>query len=70
MMKFKKLRFIKRLLPLKVSDDYMEIKRELEDRYSNIPDSVYNLMDIAYIKSIAKCLYIEEIKETAKEIKI
>ena len=47
----------------------MEIKSELEDRYSSIPDSVYNLMDIAYIKSICKGLYIEDIKETAKELR-
>ena len=45
------------------------IKSELEDRYSSIPDSVYNLMDIAYIKSICKGLYIEDIKETAKELR-
>ena len=47
----------------------MDIKSELEDRYSSIPDSVYNLMDIAYIKSICKGLYIEDIKETAKELR-
>lgn len=46
----------------------MDIKEELEDRYSNIPKPVYNLMDIAYIKSRAKMLSIEEIKETPKEI--
>ena len=47
----------------------MDIKSELEDRYSEIPDPVYNLMDIAYIKSLAKILLIEEIKENQKEIR-
>ena len=47
----------------------MDVKEELEDRYSDIPEPVYNLMDIAYIKSRAKLLSIEEIKETPKEVK-
>ena len=42
----------------------MNLKIDILD----IPDSVYNLMDIAYIKSKAKELNIEEIKETPKEI--
>ena len=46
-----------------------DIKEELEDRYSTIPEAVYNLMDIAYIKSLAKVLLIEEIKENQKEIR-
>ena len=50
-------------------NDYNDIKEELEDRYSTIPEAVYNLMDIAYIKSLAKVLLIEEIKENQKEIR-
>ena len=46
-----------------------EIKEELEDRYSSIPEAVYNLMDIAYIKSLAKELLIEEIKEFKSEVR-
>ena len=47
---------------------FRSIKDELEDRYSKIPHPVRNLMDIAYIKSQAKSIFIEEIKETPKEI--
>ena len=35
-------------------DDYMEVKDELEDRFSDIPQSVYNLMDIAYLRSLGR----------------
>lgn len=64
-----KIEIYKKIAAIENLDDYMDIKSELEDRYSEIPDPVYNLMDIAYIKSRAKMLSIEEIKETPKEIK-
>ena len=64
-----KIEVYKKIAAIENIDDFVDIKNELEDRYSNIPDSVYNLMDIAYIKSICKNLYIEDIKETTKEIR-
>ena len=64
-----KIEVYKKIAAIESLDDYMDIKAELEDRYSEIPEPVYNLMDIAYIKSRAKMLSIEEIKETPKEIK-
>ena len=64
-----KIEVYKKIAAIENINDFMEIKSELEDRYSSIPDSVYNLMDIAYIKSLCKGLYIEDIKETAKELR-
>ena len=64
-----KIEVYKKIAAIENINDFMEIKSELEDRYSSIPDSVYNLMSIAYIKSICKGLYIEDIKETAKELR-
>lgn len=64
-----KIEVYKKIAAIENINDFMEIKSELEDRYSSIPDSVYNLMDIAYIKSICKGLYIEDIKENAKELR-
>lgn len=63
-----KIEVYKKIAAIENIDDYNDIKEELEDRYSKIPDAVYNLMDIAYIKSQAKLIFIEEIKETAKEM--
>lgn len=64
-----KIEVYKKIAAINSIEDYEYIKEELEDRYSNIPESVYNLMDIAYIKSLAKTLSIEEIKETQKEVR-
>jgi transcription-repair coupling factor (superfamily II helicase) len=63
-----KIEVYKKIAAIEGLDDYNDIKEELEDRYSKIPEPVYNLMDIAYIKSQAKSIFIEEIKETSKEI--
>lgn len=63
-----KIEIYKKIAVIEGLEDYNDIKEELEDRYSKIPESVYNLMDIAYIKSQAKSIFIEEIKETPKEM--
>ena len=64
-----KIEVYKKIAAIDGLDDYMDIKSELEDRYSEIPEPVYNLMDIAYIKGRAKQLSIEEVKEMPKEIR-
>ncbi|MBN1072867.1 transcription-repair coupling factor [Clostridium botulinum] len=64
-----KIEIYKKIAAIEDIEDYNDIKEELEDRYSKIPEPVHNLMDIAYIKSIAKKLFIEEIKEMPKEIR-
>lgn len=63
-----KIEVYKKIAAIDGIDDYNDIKEELEDRYSKIPEPIYNLMDIAYIKSRAKSVFIEEIKETQNEI--
>ncbi|WP_293982572.1 transcription-repair coupling factor [uncultured Clostridium sp.] len=63
-----KIEVYKKIAAIDSIDEYEDIKDELEDRYSKIPHPVRNLMDIAYIKSQAKSIFIEEIKETPKEI--
>lgn len=64
-----KIEVYKKIAAIENMNDYNDIKEELEDRYSVIPEVVYNLMDIAYIKSLAKVLLIEEIKENQTEIR-
>ncbi len=63
-----KIEIYKKIAAIENEEDYNYVKEELEDRYSTIPKPVYNLMDIAYIKSKAKLLDIEEIKERKNEI--
>ncbi|NLK95091.1 MAG: transcription-repair coupling factor [Clostridiales bacterium] len=63
-----KIEIYKKIAAIESNQEYMDIKEELEDRYSEIPEPIYNLMDIAYIKNCAKNLFIEEIKEDSKYI--
>ena len=64
-----KIEVYKKIAAIENMNDYNDIKEELEDRYSVVPEAVYNLMDIAYIKSLAKVILIEEIKENQKEVR-
>jgi transcription-repair coupling factor (superfamily II helicase) len=63
-----KISIYKKIAAIENQEDYDDIKEELEDRYSAIPQPVYNLMDIAYIKSKAKSLGVEEVKEKNEDI--
>lgn len=63
-----KISVYKKIAAIENKEDYEDIKEELQDRFSTIPQSVYNLMDIAYIKSKAKELGVEEVKERENKI--
>lgn len=63
-----KIEIYKKIAAIGSFDDLMDIKEELEDRFSTIPDPVYNLMNIAYIRSMAKNFGIEEIREKGQEV--
>ncbi|MPQ42173.1 transcription-repair coupling factor [Clostridium tarantellae] len=63
-----KIEIYKKIAAIENEEDYLYVKEELEDRYLSIPQTVFNLMDIAYIKSKARLLNIEEIKERNEEI--
>ncbi len=45
-----KIEVYKKIAAIENEEDYEYVREELEDRFSNIPNTVYNLMDIAYIK--------------------
>ena len=63
-----KIEVYKKIAAIDSWEDFMDVQEELEDRFSDIPMSVNNLMNIAYIRSIAKRIGIEEIKQKGKEI--
>jgi len=63
-----KIEVYKKIASISSYEDMMDIIEELVDRFSDIPYSVTNLMDIAYIRSLGKKLEIEEIKETGDEL--
>lgn len=63
-----KIEVYKKIASIQNQEDYVYVEEELGDRFSTIPKEIYNLMDIAYIKSRGKVLNIEEIKEINNEI--
>ncbi len=63
-----KIQVYKKIASIDSNDYMMELQEEIEDRYSDIPSTVYNLMNIAYLKSLAKELGIIEIKELMNEV--
>ncbi|NLZ48351.1 MAG: transcription-repair coupling factor [Clostridiales bacterium] len=63
-----KIEVYKKIAAISGFDDFMDVKDELEDRFSEIPQPVYNLMDIAYLRSLGKKLGIVEIKEKGNEV--
>ena len=63
-----KIEVYKKIAAIENIEEYIDIKEELEDRYSQIPQPVSNLMDIAYIKASAKHIGVEEIKEKGNEV--
>ena len=63
-----KIEVYKKIASIEKYEDYEYIKEELNDRFSDIPEEVINLMDIAYIKSLARQIDIEEIKQEDRYI--
>lgn len=63
-----KIEVYKKIASINSEEDMLEVQDELIDRFSDIPDSVINLINIAYIRSIGKTLGIEEIKERKEEL--
>lgn len=65
-----KIEIYKKIASIESKDEFLDIQEELEDRYSDIPPSISNLMCIAYIKSLAKQLGIIDIKDRKDFINI
>lgn len=64
-----KLEMYKKIAAIKDKQDAYNIEEEIEDRFGNIPNSVYNLIYISYLKSIAQRLKISSITESKNSIK-
>ena len=65
-----KIEVYKKIAAIGSNQDKMEIIDELIDRFSDIPITTQNLIDISYLKSIANSLGIEEVKQKDGEIKL
>lgn len=65
-----KIQIYKKIAAIENRDDFMEVKEELEDRFSKIPEEVYNLMEIAELKSLASGLGILEVKDLGERVNL
>ena len=65
-----KIEIYKKIAAIDSKEEMDEVIDELKDRFKNIPESVDNLINIAYIKFLANKLSIEEVKEVKDEIVI
>ncbi|NEZ47679.1 transcription-repair coupling factor [Clostridium niameyense] len=63
-----KIEIYKKIAAIDSKEELMDVEEEIEDRFSDIPNSVYNLINVAYIKSLGKKLGIESIKERGQEV--
>lgn len=65
----RKLGAYKKIASIENEKDYYDVQEELEDRYGDLPKSVINLLDIAYIKAIANKADIVNIEQRGDNIK-
>ncbi len=65
-----KIQVYKKIASIESYEYMQDVIEEIEDRYSDIPLSVYNLMNIAYLKAIAKEIGVLEIKDTGVQVLI
>ncbi|MDP4144514.1 MAG: transcription-repair coupling factor [Bacillota bacterium] len=65
-----KIEIYKKIASIDSLEEMMDVQEELEDRFSDIPPSVDNLMNIAYLRSIGRKLGISEIKEKRDIVEI
>ena len=60
---FQKMDIYKRIACITNKDEMEDMQAELYDRFGNVVQPVQNLLDIAYLKCLAKEVYVTDIKE-------
>lgn len=58
-----KLETYKRISSIETKADYHNSQEEIEDRYGTLPQEVYNLLDVSYLKALAGRFGITDIRE-------
>jgi len=63
-----KVEIYKKIAAIRDKEDAFSIEEEIEDRFGTLPASVYNLIDISYVKALARMIDILEISEKTNDI--
>ncbi len=66
---FQKLEMYKRVADIENEEEFMDMQEELLDRFGEMPSSVNNLLNIAFIKAIAHKAYITQVLHRGYEVK-
>ncbi len=66
---FHKLNLYKRIAGIASKEEYEDMLEELMDRFGEPPQTVLNLLSIAYMKAMGHSAYITEIKQRGREVK-
>lgn len=67
---FQKLDIYKRIAAIENENDYDEMLEELLDRFGELPRTVQNLLTVALLKGMAHRVYLTEIKQRDKELRL
>ncbi len=67
---FQKLDVYKRIAEIENEEELLDMQEELLDRFGDMPSSVNNLLNIAYIKSICHSVYVTSLVYRNEEIKM
>ncbi|WP_138203387.1 transcription-repair coupling factor [Haloimpatiens lingqiaonensis] len=63
-----KIEIYKKIAAIDSYDDMLDVQEEIEDRYSDIPEAVNNLIDISYSRALGSKCGIEEIVDEKDEL--
>lgn len=67
---YQKLDVYKRIAEIETEEELYDIQEELLDRFGDLPASVNNLLNIAYIKSICHSVFVTSLVYRRNEIKL
>ena len=67
---YQKLDIYKRIAGIENQQDYDDMLEELLDRFGELPKAVMNLLTIAKIKALAHRVYVTEIKQLGRDLKV
>lgn len=63
-----KLDMYKRVAGIENEEEFMDMQEELLDRFGDLPTSVNNLLNIAFLKALAHQVYILDLKQKGSEV--
>lgn len=65
-----KLDMYKRIAGIENEEEYMDMQEEMMDRFGDLPASVNNLLNIAFMKALAHQVYVLELKQKGTEVNL